>query len=136
MLKVAVKVTDNRLSQMGSQMQVNASMIVRKTTFDIERMAKESMQGAKGGRVYPRTGGNYHQASAPGEAPAIDTGTLVNSIHSEFQGLMTGIVFTGIEYAPYLEYGTSKMAARPFFTPAAESARAAFVAAMMTIIRG
>jgi HK97 gp10 family phage protein len=85
-----------------------------------EMVAKESMQGPKSGRLYKvsRTG-KLHRASAPGQAPAIDTGNLVNSIQHEQVGSEDARVFTHVEYAPYLEFGTARMAPRPFMTPAA-----------------
>lgn len=59
-----------------------------------------------------------HTASAPGEAPASDLGTLVNSGFVEAEG---DSVFVGFrtEYADYLETGTSSMRERPFLRPAA-----------------
>lgn len=66
----------------------------------------------KGGRRYKR-GRRFHIASAPGEAPAIDTGFLARSITSEV-ALNTLIVTAGTSYASYLEDGTRRMAARPF----------------------
>jgi HK97 gp10 family phage protein len=52
----------------------------------------------------------------------IDTGNLVNSINTELvssdETSATAEVGTGVEYAPHVEYGTSKMKAQPFFRPA------------------
>lgn len=51
----------------------------------------------------------------------VDTGRLRDSINSriEQQGDdITGIVSTDVEYAGYVEYGTSKMSAQPYMTPA------------------
>lgn len=76
-------------------------------------------QGAKTGRVY-RRGGVVHQASAPGQSPASDTGALMGSIYSEQEGRFRWSVGSRLVYALYLEYGTVKMAARPYFRPAVE----------------
>lgn len=47
------------------------------------------------------------------------TGTLRRSIHAEpVQGETAVMVGTDLEYAPFVEYGTSRMAARPFLRPA------------------
>lgn len=63
-----------------------------------------------------------HRASAPGETPAVDTGNLVNSIMSELVSSSDtdalANVGTGVEYAEFLEFGTSRMEARPFMRPA------------------
>lgn len=45
---------------------------------------------------------------------AVDTGRLRRSIEGDDNGKDTAYVGTNVEYAPYVEYGTSKMAARPY----------------------
>lgn len=52
----------------------------------------------------------------------VDTGQLQASITSEVDGL-TGSVGTNVEYAPYVELGTSKMSAQPFLLPSLEANR-------------
>ena len=49
----------------------------------------------------------------------IDTGDLLNSITAEQRGNIT-LVRDGVSYGVYNEFGTSRMAARPFFAPAIE----------------
>ena len=47
--------------------------------------------------------------------PIVDTGRLMNSItHETDTDEMVEIVGTNVEYAPYVEYGTSKTKAKPF----------------------
>jgi HK97 gp10 family phage protein len=80
--------------------------------------AKISMSAASHtGIVY---GG--HQASAPGETPAVDTGLLVNSINTELVSSNANEAWsqvgTGVVYAEFLEFGTSKMKPRPYMRPA------------------
>lgn len=55
--------------------------------------------------------------SAPGDAPGVVTGALRSSIHVENAGKYKRQIVAGTDYAIHLEYGTSKMAARPFFGP-------------------
>ena len=50
-----------------------------------------------------------------------DTGALSNSIHSEKQTDMLYIVADQVEYGIWQELGTSKIAAKPFMTPAIEA---------------
>lgn len=45
---------------------------------------------------------------------AVDTGRLRRSIEGDDNGKDTAYVGTNVEYAPYVEYGTSRMAARPY----------------------
>lgn len=51
----------------------------------------------------------------------VDTGRLRSSITNELgqdaEGLVA-VIGTNVEYAPYIELGTSKMAAQPFLLPA------------------
>lgn len=93
----------------------------------IEDVAKiEIAQGIKTGRVYKR-GGKPHIASAAGEAPASDTGRLVNSINTgaKSDGMVVEVTAGKgvVDYAVHLEYGTEKMAARPFMKPSLEKSR-------------
>lgn len=80
------------------------------------------LDSGKTGKVYRRRG-VLHQASAPGEAPASDTGRLVGSILTHYEnGGLTGIVSAAAEYASYLEFGTVRMEPRPFMRPALDGA--------------
>lgn len=128
------KLTLNKFPQITADLRAKASQAVRKTTFDIERGVKTSMGGPRSGRAYPRPGGRMHIASAPGEPPAIDYGTLVNSIASEFPGDLQGVVFSSVPYSAYLEFGTSRIAPRPAWVPAAEAAWPGFLDAMQKLI--
>jgi HK97 gp10 family phage protein len=51
----------------------------------------------------------------------IDTGALLNSIHTEKRGEETYWVADGVEYGIYHELGTHKIGARPFMLPAVET---------------
>lgn len=85
--------------------------------------AKRKIQGgSKSGRTYRKSNpSRTHRASAPGEAPATDTGGLVNSGFHEVdeQGLEVKIGFAKF-YAALLEFGTRLMAKRPFLLPTVE----------------
>ncbi len=112
-----------------------AELVVAKTTADIETDCKRRInEGPKTGRIYPRGKGQVHQASAPGEAPATDTGFLANSIQSIIRALV-GIIAYFAEYAPGREFGTERIAARPSLQPSVEAQREKFVNAMAEIIR-
>lgn len=69
---------------------------------------------------YVKTHWSPQSPSAPGTPPAIDTGMLTNSIDTVV--IMRGKewrVVVKADYGPYLEFGTPRMAARPFMRPAA-----------------
>ena len=79
-------------------------------------------QGAKSGVTYqlynPR---RTHTASSAGQPPATDTGFLVNNIVLDIDNNGLGAnVESRADYSAFLEFGTSKMAARPFMQPALE----------------
>lgn len=87
--------------------------------FKIQRDAQASIrQGNKTGALYRRRS-KTHRASAPGEAPALDTGVLANSISVQTQASTVNI-FTRLKYAAWLEYGTRLIRPRPFMFPAFE----------------
>ena len=135
MSRTVTRLVYNRLPQLSGEIRRRASAVVRKTVQVIRAEVVESMQGPKSGREYARSG-KFHQASAPGQAPAIDYGVLVNSIKTEMVSDVTGIVFTNVEYALPLEFGSARMAARPFMGPAAETQRRPFMLGMEAAIRG
>jgi len=70
------------------------------------------------GEIYDR-----HIASAPGDPPAVDSGRLRQSIVALKVDQFRWRVGTNVEYALYLEFGTRRMAPRPFLRPAAEKVR-------------
>lgn len=116
----------SRLREIAQCFVDEAAVIIQDTLTDMEADVRVNMHAAKSGEVYPR-GEKYHRASAPGEAPAVDTGNLVGSLDQVMQTPLRGVLFVTAEYAPHLEYGTVNMEPRPFMTPAAERARPEFL---------
>lgn len=62
--------------------------------------------------------GAGHVASKPGEAPNRDTGTLQSHFETAKTGRVSAEFRSEAPYAGALEFGTSKMAARPHIRPA------------------
>lgn len=101
---------------------------VTKTALDVDRDIKKRMQQSPAsGRVYRRGKGRnrsrLHRASAPGQAPAIDTGRLINSIMFRQETPLTATVSSNAIYARRLEYGGTDsrgvyIAPRPAWRPA------------------
>ena len=80
---------------------------------------KSIQTGPKSGRTYEKYNPRRtHKASAPGEAPASDTGNLVRNIRVTQKSQDVVTVESRASYSKFLEYGTSKMQARPFLFPA------------------
>lgn len=67
--------------------------------------------------------GKNHVPSAPGQPPNRDTGVLQAHITNEMVGPVTAEVRSDATYANDLEFGTSKMAARPYMRPARDAKR-------------
>jgi HK97 gp10 family phage protein len=66
---------------------------------------------------------------------AVDTGAMRNSIGIDFEELAATIGPT-VNYAPYVEFGTSRQAPQPFMGPALDRHTAAFYLAMEQIASG
>lgn len=79
--------------------------------------------------------GRQMQIEARDNAP-VDTGTLVKSIQSRMSGKFTAIVKAKAAYAGYVEFGTTKQRAQPFFTPAFATASAEYAAELEKILAG
>lgn len=79
-------------------------------------MKKSILTGAKSGQQYYSNGAR-HQSSAPGQAPANNTGALVRSIKVK-KNKNDATISIKKDYAIFLEFGTSKMRPRPFIIPA------------------
>lgn len=94
--------------------------LLAKAAFHTHNVAVTSIQNSPAtGEVYTR-GNITHRASAPGEAPATDTGQLVQNITVKKEDIMHYTVGSRKD-APHgfwLEFGTSRMDARPWLTPA------------------
>lgn len=76
--------------------------------------------------------GKGHVPSKPGEPPNEDTGTLRRNITVTQIGPLHVRVASNAPYSAHLEFGTSKMAARPFMGPAARAKKKEVVA----LVRG
>jgi hypothetical protein len=142
------------LRKYGALAEAEIAKAVTATALLVNSDIKKRIQrGPKTGRKYdqifrtingravpvgPRAGNNLsatHQASAPGESPATDTGVLVNSIAFKQVSKLTAEVESRLAYATYLEFGTRAMAARPAWLPAIEKMRPEFAKRVADAIR-
>lgn len=113
----------NHLPRMTAAVHSTLGAIVAKAALDMEGQAKALFSGSKTGRVYKR-GKVSHQASAPGEAPATDTGAEANSIQADVSRARTDLYAEVNETSAQgavLEFGGHHIAARPHMVPAAEA---------------
>jgi HK97 gp10 family phage protein len=137
---MSVTLTGNKqllanLRKFGAAADKYVADVVNGTAQNIRTTAIKSIQrGPKSGIVYDKTNPNRtHRASAPGQAPASDTGRLANSITAEISGKAATIT-AGTEYAAPLEFGTRDIEPRPFMVPAMEQERPKFNARLQKIV--
>lgn len=88
---------------MKFKMENDFSALVEEATFSQIERALEKVG---------LTAERYAKLACP-----VDTGRLRNSI-SHTHDKNTAYIGTNVEYAPYVEMGTKKMAARPYLKPA------------------
>lgn len=108
------------LRKFGAKAEAAIDRDVTATALEVNTAVKKAIQrGPKTGAIYKR-GNITHQASAPGQAPATDTGVLVSSVYFQNTGKMSATIGSRLAYAYYLEYGTTRIAPRPAWQPATE----------------
>jgi len=113
------------IRQFGQDVQDQVTAAIEATALETITTVRKAIQGPpKTGREYRRgkKGKIVHRASAPGEAPATDTGALVSSTYFTKVDPFTAAIGSRLAYAFHLEFGTRRMAKRPSWVPAAEKA--------------
>jgi HK97 gp10 family phage protein len=122
-VKTQVISTKPRYNQVIRDYTSHARQLVGRAGNLVRNTAVDSInQGAKSGVTYQKYNPRRtHKASAAGEPPATDTGFLVSNIflNVDADGLGASVE-SRAEYSSFLEFGTSKMGARPFMQPALE----------------
>lgn len=79
--------------------------------------------------------GKFHVPSLPGEPPNNDTGVLKTNIETTQVEPLKVEVTSSAPYAAALEFGTSKMIARPYMSSAARAKKKEIVALVRSEIR-
>lgn len=128
------------LSRSLGKLKVQAVDIARADGATVRAAGLELERGIKLELSKPGTGAFYgnHQASAPGEPPAVDTGALRNSVGQEVTGnvLRVGVA---MPYGPFLEFGTITeggfIEPRPFMRPALEAVRERMTGVVVSGVR-
>ena len=127
----------SQLKRLGKDMEQPFQEVVKGGGQLIRGEAIKSIQsGAKSGVMYqmynPR---REHRASAPGQAPASDTGNLVSKIIVRQKSQDVTSVESNANYSAFLEYGTSKMQPRPFMLPAFEKSKKPIINAVLNRVK-
>lgn len=108
-----------------TRVEVDEARIERHITNEVRRQVGAWLRALQGQFLQefhsPKSGnpGKYRQASAPGEAPAEQSGRLIGSMRAYMRGL-DGFFEIGAFYGPLLDEGTTRIAPRPFVDEAVE----------------
>ena len=100
---------------------------------DLGRASYRATQQAQ--KAVTKTAADMERAAK--QAAPVDTGALRASIGSTIAGdRLSAEIGPTVAYAPYQEWGTSRMAAHPFMGPAVDAVEPGFVQAMEQIASG
>jgi HK97 gp10 family phage protein len=116
-MTIDVKLDTKVMDELIRMTPENADKALRATAFQVEGIAKGGspvLTGANRNSIYTKTSKGNH--GTPG-----DMGDILPNVS---QG--EAVVGPSMEYSAFLEFGTSRMAPRPYLTPAAEQAPALF----------
>ena len=114
-----------------ARLEKKAAARVAALALEYHADLRETLSQPGRGREY----GN-HRASAPGDPPAVQTGTLRNAVHARMVDPLTWEIGVagGVKHptsgeavgkiALYLEFGTRTLAPRPFVRPTLDAFRA------------
>lgn len=120
-MSVKIEILYNNLPKLSAEAHGRAHTAVDKTVHKLDEIVKGSM--------------SPNGPSSPGQPPAIDTGNLVNSLQIDWEHDLLALYGPEADYGVHLEYGTRRMAARPYMRPAAEKVRPGFLEAMKQIVK-
>lgn len=123
------------LDSLAANLQRQLGAVVRKTAFDVQAAAQQAVPrdtGAAANSIYTVTDGADGYAAAATEAASagaamldqVRPGDIVSGVRGP-----SAIVAVGVKYGVYLEFGTTRMPARPFLSPAVALAEEGFLAA-------
>lgn len=121
--KASIEAFKKKMEEKSRQVHTSLGKAIIASCRNVENTAKLGMKETKTDpmKAYPRQHGKkIHYASAGGEYPAVDMGTLLRSITHSVDiedGETVGRVGTNLLYGKFLEEGTSRMAPRPWLSP-------------------
>jgi len=107
-----IKVAFDKLPALDRSARAKLGLLVRKTALDIEELARELVP--------------------------VDTGALKASIEAQQESPYRWVVTAGneaVDYAEYVENGTTRQPPQPYLTPAADEMRGPFLEKVGVILR-
>lgn len=117
-----VKLDTKELDRIAKRLNVKREAVGRRMAYQIEKRAKELAPkdtGALRNSIYTVTQREDGYAAAQSAAKSANPGVTTNP-HPTPTGKVIANVGPCVDYAEYQEFGTSKMGAQPYLTPAVE----------------
>lgn len=117
-----IKLDTKELDRIAKQLNVKREAVGWRMAFQIEKRAKELAPyetGALRNSIYTVTQKEDGYGKAQSAAKSANPGVMTNP-HPTPTGNIIANVGPCVNYAEYQEFGTSKMGAQPYLTPAVE----------------
>jgi hypothetical protein len=109
-MAITIEIKD-KTPELFQKLEAGIRRFVVKGSAYIQGELKSSMAEPKSGKRY-----GAHQASAPGESPAVDSSNLTGSIDILLAAsMLEAKIGTPVGYALWLEDGTTRMDPRPLW---------------------
>jgi phage gpG-like protein len=108
-----------KLSNISQLVPREAAVVLTDAVLEMQGFSQGKMQADAGGGIEYEVAGKTKRRSAPGQFPQVDTGVLIGSLFFRAASTtnLTASFGTNIDYGYFLEFGTSRMAARPWLRP-------------------
>lgn len=136
-VQAEIRLDTKVLDRLTAEMAYKAEQIVTKIAFDVEAGAKTRAPvdtGALKASIYTSTRRSSTYRDHTGDAFLANPDARI-APEVEAPHRLEAVVAAPMEYAVYVELGTSKMGAQPFLGPAVEAVRRAATAAWAALFR-
>ena len=119
-----VVIVFDKLPLVAVHLQKAAEDLVRTAAFNVEARAKSHAAvdtGAMRAAIYTVThdSSGYSGAAAEATSASAEAAEHLQEEEPQPAKATSAVVHAGMDYSVYVEYGTGRMAAQPFMTPAA-----------------
>lgn len=118
----------SKIPQINKEYETKVNIVMGRALNLVRNDVVGGISAGGRGRVYEKYNPRRtHRASAVGDYPATDTGFLISNVVTRFarsRDSVLAFVESKAAYSSFLEFGTSKMGARPFMFPSLEKNKA------------
>lgn len=106
--EIGVRIIKNDLPQLINILPSELDKRINALAEHGVTIVKTSMESSPAGGRTSSRGSRTHTSAIPGNPPRPDTATLINSIMSQRVRTMVHRIYTQVEYARYLEFGSAR----------------------------